>query len=228
MLRRLLRRLAFPRRDPVNESRSLLNDTPVRAIIDAGAHTGRLARRFLAAFPQATVHAFEPHPESWRALCTLASSSGGRLIPIQAAVGEHSGTAEFNLGARPETSSLLPRPAEGKAYFPPDAVMVGRTSVPVVALDAWAAEQKVAPEILKLDIQGGELKALKGAQSLLKTSLRVVLTEMQFVPLYAGAPLYHELACHLAAHGFSLYSFYDLVTAADGQLVYGDAIFCRL
>lgn len=226
MLKRILKKLLFPRRDPLVDIRALLKSTPVQGIADVGAHVGRMSSQFLATFPGAKVYAFEPHPDSFAQLRTLSDTSAGRLIAIQAAAGERKGTANFHLGTRPETSSLLPRPSEGKAYYPPDAVMIGQLAASVVSLDEWAAETNVRHlEVLKMDIQGGELSALKGAERLLRDTVRLVYTEVQFVPLYAGAPLYHDIAAHLSQRGYALYGFYDLVHAPDNQLVYGDALF---
>jgi hypothetical protein len=77
-----------------------------------------------------------------------------------------------------------------------------------------------------MDIQGGELGALRGARGLLERgAIRVIFTEAMFVPHYEGAPLYHDLAAYLAGFGYSLYDLFLAAHGNNGQLRYGDAIF---
>ncbi len=93
-------------------------------------------------------------------------------------------------------------------------------------------------DFLKLDIQGGELMALRHAAATLARTA-VVHCEVEFSPIYAGQPLFAEVQALLAGHGFALI---DLVNPAryhyarwagqEGQaegerLVWADAVFFR-
>jgi len=61
-------------------------------------------------------------------------------------------------------------------------------------------------EYLKLDVQGAELDILKGAQRLI-ASVLVVHTEVAFVPLYRGQPLFGDVDSELRRHGFVFHRF---------------------
>jgi len=45
----------------------------VRCAFDIGAHVGETAQAYLAAFPEAAAHAFEPHPNSFACVAQLKS-----------------------------------------------------------------------------------------------------------------------------------------------------------
>jgi hypothetical protein len=77
-----------------------------------------------------------------------------------------------------------------------------------------------------MDIQGGELSALKGATTLLLESLiDIIFTEVMFVPHYEGAPLFCEICEFLAHYDYTLYDVFSISRARDGQIRHGDAIF---
>lgn len=80
--------------------------------------------------------------------------------------------------------------------------------------------------LLKLDIQGGELAALRGASKFLSAQqFAIVYSEVVFAPHYENQPLFHELSSFLQERGYSLFRLYDLHTAENGQMRYGDALF---
>lgn len=221
-LRALAAVLAPP--DPVPELAGLVGDAAV--VYDVGAFRGGVAERLLRVFPAATVHAFEPHPVT-RSELERRAAGLDRLVVVPAGAGASAGTARLHIGPLPATASLLDRPSGGPAYYPPDAVLDEVVEVEVVTLDEYAAAAGAWPEALKLDVQGGELDVLRGADRCLRESVRGILCELQFVPLYEGAPRFDEVARHLAERGFRLYRFYDLHHAGDGQLIFGDAVFVR-
>jgi FkbM family methyltransferase len=208
--------------DPFFDLVSLVPNASV--IFDVGAYVGDVATTLLNIFPDATAYAFEPHPISYE---KLSGKSSHRLIPVRAAVATSTGTAALNVGPRPYTSSLLSRPSSGRRYYPVDAVLNETVDVETITLDGWAASHDAWPDVLKLDIQGTELAALRGASMCLRRSVQGILTEVQFVPLYEGATQYYDLGRFLAEFEFRLFRVYDLHYADDGQLVYGDALFTR-
>jgi hypothetical protein len=93
--------------------------------------------------------------------------------------------------------------------------------VPMVRIDG-VLNQEV--DILKLDLQGYELEALRGATNLLPR-IKTITTEVEFVPLYDGQPLFGDIDCFLRQSGFRLLNLYELWTHPDGQLTAGDAIY---
>lgn len=61
-------------------------------------------------------------------------------------------------------------------------------------------------DYLKLDVQGAELDVLRGAEETLR-SVVAIQTEVEFVPIYRGQPLFAEIDQFLRAHGFMFHRF---------------------
>ncbi|MBS0195461.1 MAG: FkbM family methyltransferase [Planctomycetes bacterium] len=95
-------------------------------------------------------------------------------------------------------------------------------------------------DLLKIDIQGAELDAFKGAQRLLKDAV-CVYTEVEFLPMYKNQPLFAEVDAHLRGLGFLLHTFPDglsgrtfkPVQSVQGpyqplrQIIWADAIYVK-
>lgn len=63
-----------------------------------------------------------------------------------------------------------------------------------------------AADYLKLDVQGAELDVLRGAEETLR-SVVVIQTEVEFVPIYRGQPLFADVDRFLRMHGFMFHRF---------------------
>ncbi|UCE49370.1 MAG: FkbM family methyltransferase, partial [Phycisphaerales bacterium] len=83
-------------------------------------------------------------------------------------------------------------------------------------------------ELIKLDIQGAELKALRGAARMLEDSTLIVYTEICFNPLYEGGALYGEIDLLLRDYGFGLYDIYKPKCDSRGLIMWANAIFVNL
>ena len=79
-------------------------------------------------------------------------------------------------------------------------------------------------DVLKLDLQGYELEALRGLGERLQ-QVRTILTEAEFVPLFEGQPLFGDVDAALRKAGFRLFHLYDVWSHADGQVTSADALY---
>jgi FkbM family methyltransferase len=196
------------------------------AIYDVGANDGATAKRYRSLFPQAQIYSFEPYPDSFTKL--QDAMRGDRcFLATEVALADKSGEQTLHINWFDPTNSLLPRPVAGKRYYLSQAGPKTTLTVNVNTLDDFVrdhANPKLS--IVKMDIQGGELSALRGARSFLTSGkVGIVYLEVMFVPLYQGAPLFHEVCAYLEQLQFTLYDLFDLHRANDGQLRYADAIF---
>src|SRR5690606_16764292 len=176
--------------------------------VDAGAHRGEFAARWAAAFPNSTVHAFEPAPD---AFAFMTRRSLPRVRAWNAAVGAESRAVEFHVNNDDETSSIL-RPSANAGVFHGAAHLAQRViSVDQVRLDDWAVRERIGPvHAIKLDVQGAEVPAILGADRLLRESVLAVFSEAQFIPEYEGGSLFGDIDAVLRDRGFSLFQIVDV------------------
>jgi FkbM family methyltransferase len=202
-----------------------LAGSDVRTIFEFGAADGRDSEALARRFPHARVVAIEPVPQSFKKLSARGSALPN-LIAIEAAVGATSGETTLFVSSEADASSIF-RPVETGSAFDKHSETVGNVIVRQVTLDEVSAGHDVSTiDILKMDAQGAELQALKGASRLLgKSGIKFILAEIQFIRLYDGACLFHELWGFLETHDFYLHGVYDMSHNEHGQLCWGDAIF---
>lgn len=178
------------------------------AIIDGGANIGKATEQMRRAFPNAPIHAFEPVSEPFRELEQRAAACGAHAHRL--ALGEHEGEAEIRVNQNLWTSSLLPASSRGHAFHDDWCRTVRTERVRVVRLDAWAAREGIDEiGLLKLDLQGFELPALRGAKGVL-ARVSVIYSEAQIVPEYDGAGTFSQIDEFLRDAGFGLYQITDL------------------
>ncbi len=98
--------------------------------------------------------------------------------------------------------------------------------MPVRRLDGYLSDLgDFSKGLLKLDVQGFELKVLEGATETL-TRCAYVYAECSARELYEGQALYGEVAGFLAEHGFREISRHNEMLI-DGDLVQADFLFGR-
>ena len=81
-------------------------------------------------------------------------------------------------------------------------------------------------DLLKIDVQGAELMALRGAEQTLP-HVDMIYTEVSFTPLYEGSCIFSEVYDFLCARGFRLLSLREGFRGKDKELLQGDAVFAR-
>lgn len=215
-----------PLPDAFAAQQRLLAGRDPKVILDVGAHRGETATRYHALFPEATIYSFEPFPESFQVLRDRFQTTPA-VQPIHQAVADATGQREFFVNGFSGTNSLFPRPGAARRYYPACAEPKTTIQVPVTALDDFLREKDLTHvDILKFDIQGGELLALQGARRLLaERRVALIYTEVFFVAHYEGGASFCDLSRFLAEYGYTLFNLYNLCIARNGQLRFGDALF---
>lgn len=205
--------------DSYADAARVLADYDVRAVVDGGAAKGTETARLAELFPHATVYAFEPHPTAFARLQSrFGHASRVKLFPV--AISDAPGTADLHISAKPTQTSLL-RASD------PKMVTVASTRVEVTTVERLIAEGRMdPPQVVKLDLQGSELRALKGIGPAIRDVL-AVLTEVSFRSRYAEGCLYHEVASELDKHDLRLFRLSDLHAHHSGAWTRADALFLR-
>jgi FkbM family methyltransferase len=190
-------------------------------VVDGGANKGNITARLLDVWPQASVVAFEPQPRLARKLAKRFRDNP-RVAIRAMALGEQPDTLALSVLTRPTLSSLLAPSGIHDKYAGETLDVTETLNVPVVRLDAVLTRV----DVLKLDLQGFELPALRGASGLLP-GVSAVVAETARYPLYEGQALLPELEAFLVEFGLMLDGVYDFFRDASGRIASGDALFVK-
>ena len=228
----LLRKTVFAKKnnlfsldDPYRTLKRLLKNHSITGIIDAGASNGRISKKLLKIFPEACVHAFEPNPLYEKTLKQF-SREDGRFFPHYCALSDHKGLEDFCITESPGNTSFFKPGKRLKEIDPGGSSLKSINKIEVMPLDEWLKENgNHSIQLIKLDIQGAELLALRGAQNVLKNSVLAIYTEILFNPLYDGGALYSDIDLCLRNYGFVLYDIFKPKYNSSGLLMWGNAIF---
>lgn len=197
----------------------------VATLVDVGANIGQFSLLIRALYPSAVIHAFEPLAAMADRYDALFDQDSLTTLH-RAAAGETAGEAQINVSASPDSSSLLPISARQDEIFPGTA-RAATENIRVVRIDDVLSLAKLAqPVVVKLDVQGFELAALKGMPVLLERVAHVYV-EVSFVELYEGQPLASEIIAWLADRDFYVAGVYNSSFMANGTAVQADMLFSR-
>lgn len=198
--------------------------TPDPLIVDGGAGVGRSIADIQRYFRAPTVLAFEPVPERVRTLTDRFGSQDGVSIRQQA-LGASDEEVTFFINNSPGTSSVLPLVREYRLRDHPvaaDGYEVRETiTVRQSRLDSVLS---TPPDVLKLDIQGYELEALRGCGELL-SDCQAIVVEVAFIRYYEDQPLFADIDRFLRDNGFEFFDFYEPKLEEDGRLGVADAVY---
>ena len=194
-------------------------------VVDIGANRGQFALAVRHVFPHARIDSFEPLPGP-AAIFRRVFAADAWVRLHEMAIGPATGGAEIHLSARDDSSSLLPIGREQERIFPGTAeVAVARIEMRRLE-DVLPRADIAAPALLKLDVQGYELQALRGCETLLD-AFAWVYCECSFVELYEGQALADEVIAWLRARGFALLGAYNMAFDHAGRAVQADFLFGR-
>jgi len=196
-------------------------------VLDVGANDGDWTADFLRVFPRSEVIAVEPGAEPRAVLSRrFADAENVRIDPR--AVSDLPGKASFYRTRASVFSSLnRPEPALHELYALPGAptTLVETATVETVALDDLVGDRAVS--VLKLDVQGGELAALRSGRRVLQNTA-AVLVEVLFLPHYEGDATFPALDECMTDIGFALIDLSPPFRIEGGPALWADACYARL
>jgi FkbM family methyltransferase len=145
--------------------RALIKLLPENSVFyDIGAHQGLYSMFVMRRRPDVEVHSFEPQSDH-----LLESLELNRLPNVNVhtvAVGDKEGIIGMTVSQRSSNHVVT----DGEK---------AEISVPIVRLDAYCSARHVAaPDVIKIDIEGLEFQALRGARELLKASTPLIIAEI--------------------------------------------------
>ncbi|MFC1834866.1 FkbM family methyltransferase [Thermodesulfobacteriota bacterium] len=197
-------------------------------IFDVGANVGQTTQRYLEHFPESTIYSFEPFPECFNHIQDLFRDNQ-RVLPQQLALSDSIGN--FFLHVQPEhrNNSLLPFAYGASHWITGRAETTKMIEVTTTTVDEFCRDRGIDRiGILKMDIQGGELRTLMGAKGMLKgDAIDLIYTEVLLVDIYEGQGQFWEIGQFLVSLDYKLFNLYSQHISRDGRLKWADALFVR-
>jgi FkbM family methyltransferase len=180
----------------------LLERLGIATVWDVGAHVGEYGSSLRRHGFLRRIVSLEPSDAGFVILARVAASDPLWFCE-QVAAGRTRGRRALNLSRNGQSSSMLPiEPTHVDSE--PSSAYIGSEVVDVVLLDDLASTlAPPPPHAIKLDVQGFELDALRGAEQLLE-NCDLVEVELSLQKLYQGGADWREVVDHLTQRNFVL------------------------
>lgn len=210
-----------PGRDAFEDMKRICRPSGRPVVFDVGANEGQTVANFRTAFPDATVHAFEPGMVAFEVLRTRhAATPGVELNNL--ALGARKESREFIENTHSVMSSFLETGPDGWGEER------SRRALDVQTIDDYCTQKGIGHiDVLKSDTQGYDLEVLRGGLGMIRLgAVSFVLLEVTFAKLYEGLPRFDEIYGFLADNGYRLVAMYR--TTFQGSVAgWTDALFVR-
>jgi FkbM family methyltransferase len=170
----------------------------LRTIVDVGANVGHTAQHCRRFFPRATIHCFEPVPETVARLQHAVNHDSS--IHLHAvALSDRIGSASIAVGRDSELATIVATPVDSGCMVPTDT------------LDHFAQTAGLnSIDLLKIDVEGHELAVLAGATELF-AARRITAIYVEACLESSDHTHTHFSAIHavLERHGFFCAGLYE-------------------
>ncbi len=182
------------------------------AIIDIGAARGEWTKELINIYPSANYLLIEPLEENLSSIKSMCSENIN-IRTWQGIVSSYNGECCFFVHG--DQSSIFNSEFKGSS-----------SKVNVKTLDSLLIDMNFTnADAIKLDVQGAELEALRGADSSIKLC-KVLQVEVSFRRIYENAPLAHELIKFVTDKGFRIFDITTVMKRKeDRALLQADIFF---
>ena len=202
----------------------------IDCVLYVGANQAQYFDQLRATFPDVPIFLYEPDPYMVEILKkNLINESNYKIRPV--AVGDSNETKTFfatSMDGNKKLSSSLLQMAPLHKDWSTNSQQKEEFEVNVVRLDDEQL-QKYKAILLKIDVQGYELPALKGASQLLKNNIVAIDTEVSFQELYFGETKWLELVIFLKEQKFDVFGIdpWGIYYKHHGELLQADIFFVK-
>ncbi len=195
-------------------------------IYDVGANSGVMIEKYLSIFPKSSIHAFEPYYDYAQNL-SIKYEKNKKVKINNFALSDVEDSKIFNINKYIDTSSFLTSKKTGlnsdSGVKTVNQILVYQTTIDKYAI----ANNHNKIHILKLDIQGSELNALKGAEVMLKENkIDFIFSETYFVEQYDNQPSFFDISNYLLSFGYVMQDLYYPIYG-KGKIAWCDTLFVR-
>ena len=213
---------------PVGEIDMLLEDLKQRglkckSILDVGANLTEWSRMAKEIFPETAFYLIEPQLEMKSRLDKFVQDFPDSKYFL-AGAGENPGLFTLTIWDDLAGSSFLPPKDESKQR------QGKQRDIEIITIDALIEANKIKiPELIKMDIQGFELTALKGAKKTFgQTEVYILETSLFSFSDVPGMPVFSDVVSFMLERNYVVYDFPGFTRRPlDGALGQCDVCFVK-
>lgn len=198
-----------------------LKRTP-EVIVEIGARDCNETLGFYKKYPNATIFTFECNPATLP-ICRKAVEDIQNINLIEKAVSDENANLTFYQIDQENTITSWEdgNPGASSLYRANDSYTIEKYAQKEITVASTKLDDQlkgIDVDVIWMDIQGAELRALKGAKSILN-NVALIHTEIEFDSIYEGQPLFWDIKKFMLNNGFYLLTF-----TGFGDIS-GDAVF---
>ena len=185
----------------------------IKTVFEVGARDCVESALFAAAYPQATVFAFECNPATLPA-CRAVAAANPRVKLTEKAVSDRAGVIAFYPTDPARSVTGTPHLVAGASSlfvatgkYPEETYVQNQIEVEAITLaDFMHANAILAIDLMWMDVQGAELLVLAGLGERTR-DVACVHMEVEFFEIYQGQALFGGVHAKMTAAGFMLAGF---------------------
>jgi FkbM family methyltransferase len=204
---------------------ALIGKADVRNVFEFGSRYGEDTIEFAGNYPAASIYAFECNPKSL-AILKEKIASCPNIVFNENAISDKSEVIEFYQIDEEKTKTTWADGNQGASSifkasgnYKVEEYHQKRIQVNAITLKDFLTNNGIPSiDVMWMDIQGAELKALQGLQEKL-ACLKIVHLEVEFFEIYEGQPLFKDIDGFFKRNGFHLLGFTSR-TNYSGDAVY--------
>jgi FkbM family methyltransferase len=199
---------------------------PFRTVLDIGAYHGEFADRVLRHHPVGKVFLFEPFADSIAFLeRRYRAEPRCKIFPF--ALSDQCGSSTLRVLNNADSSSLLDPTGDAGDLLHKPFHSVKQTQIEMCRLDEVPGMAEIERfDIAKIDVQGAELKVLRGCGDLLRR-IQSIYIEVNFCSLYKDGAVFCDTHTFLEQAGFRLGFMQEFRRNKEGVMIYANAFYFR-
>ncbi len=164
-----------------------ISTSSAKVILDLGGYNGVFGLIAGKMRPEARIFIFEPDPISAAHIrCNIRLNELLNVEVVELAVSDTNGTKSFFTDFGHTGANLTTQ---------------GNITVPCTTLGAWCGERRVEPDLIKIDIEGAELQALRGMRFPSHASI-LLEVHQKFLPKFNDSA--ESLFAFIETKGFTM------------------------
>lgn len=209
----------------MEESLSKFLPSQLDILIDVGANQGNFTKVLRSLNPVRQVYFCEANTNC---ISILEKNKLHHDVIIPKIISDKVGEENFYIYSAESTSSMFSFENNMDEITELNTKAKEIKTIPSISIDNLIKEYNIKEiDLLKIDVQGAELKVLEGSKSSF-SKIKNIWVEVSMKKIYQNSPVFSEVYEYLNQHGFIFKSFSPVFKSKNGEILQADVLFTRV